>query len=117
MWCTESGLDILRVDVQDTTSAAESLVPAAKVDGADAILTKHGGAHDARLDCDIEIGLVENLERVLGEDASNRNKLSMSGAIEGAVRLVHATANDFAVFDKDTADRCFVALQGKLSLW
>jgi hypothetical protein len=95
------------VDVQDTARTAEALVPAAKVHGADAVLAEHGSTHDTRLDRDIEIGLVENLERVLGQDACNGHELGMPGA----------TANDFAVFDKDTADRCFVALQGKLGLW
>jgi hypothetical protein len=105
------------VDVQDTARTAEALVPAAKVHGADAVLAEHGSTHDTRLDRDIEIGLVENLERVLGQDACNGHELGMPGAIESAVRLVHATTDDFAIFDKDTADRCFVALQGKLGLW
>jgi hypothetical protein len=111
-----SEIDVLRMDVQYSTGAAESLVPATKVHGANAVLTKHRGTHDARLDRDIEIGFVENLERVLGQDASNGDKLGMPGAIKGAVRLVHATTDDLAVFDEDTADRGFVALQGKLSL-
>jgi hypothetical protein len=65
--CLETEWDsLLGMDVQDTPSAAESLVPAAEVDGADTILTEHRGTHDARLDRDIEIGFVENLERVLG---------------------------------------------------
>jgi hypothetical protein len=104
------------VNVQDTARAAETLVPAAKVHGANTVLAKHRGTHDARLDRDIEIGLVEDRERMLGQNAGNGHELGMSGAIEGAVRLVHATADDLAVFDKDTADGCFVALQGQLSL-
>jgi hypothetical protein len=104
------------VDVQDTPCPSKALVPAAKVDGADAVLAKHGGAHDTRFNGDIEIGLVENLDRVLGQDAGNRNELSVTGAIQGAIRLIHTTTDDFAVLDKDTADWCFITLQSKLGL-
>lgn len=57
---------ILSVDVEDTTGAAEALVPAAKVDSANPVLAQHGGAHDAGLDSDIEVGLVEDLDGMLG---------------------------------------------------
>jgi hypothetical protein len=104
------------VDVQDTPSASKALVPAAKVNGPDTILAQHGSAHDTGLDSDIEIDLVENLDRMLGQDAGNGHELGVSGAIQGPIRLVHAATNNLAVFDKDTAHGCFVALQGKLSL-
>lgn len=53
---------------------------------------------------------------MLGQDTGNGNEFGVSGAVQGSIRLVHAAANDLAVFDKDTTNRCFVALQGKLSL-
>lgn len=109
--------NILGVDVEDTASATKALIPAAKVDSSDAVLAQHGGAHDTWLDSDIEVGLVENLDRMLRQDAGNGDELGVPGAIQGSIRLVHAAANDLAVLDKDTADRCFVALEGELRLW
>jgi hypothetical protein len=108
--------DLLGVDVQDTSSTTEALVPAAKIDGPDAILAQHGSAHDAGFDSDIEIGLVEDLDGMLGQDAGNGDELGVPGTVQSAVCLVHASADNFAVLHEDTADRCLVALQGKLSL-
>ena len=102
--------------VQNTTSATESLIPASEVDCTDAVLTQHGGAHDAWLDSDIEVSLVEDAEGVLGQDAGNGNKLSVSGAIKSAVGLVHASTDDLAVLDKHAAHRRLIARQCKFSL-
>jgi hypothetical protein len=104
------------VHVQHTASAAESLVPAAKVDCSNAVLAEHRGAHDARLDGDIEVGLVEDADGVLGQDASNGNEFGVSGAIEGAIGLVHSTPDDLAVLHENTTHRRLVTGQGKLGL-
>jgi hypothetical protein len=53
---------------------------------------------------------------MLGEDTGNGNEFGMPRTIQGAVRLIHATANDFAIVDKDTANWCFIAFKGKFSL-
>lgn len=105
------------MNVQDASCATKALVPAAKVDASNAILTQHGGTHDARLDGDIEVGLVEDIDGILGQDTSNSDKFSVPGTIEGSICLVHASTNDVAVLDKDTTDRCFIALQCKLGLF
>lgn len=110
------GNDLLKVNVQYTSRTTKTLVPAAKVHGADTILTQHGSAHDARLDSDIEIGLIEDLDRVLRQDTSNGNKFRVPGAVKGAVRLVHASTDNLAVLYEDTTDRCLIALECKLSL-
>jgi hypothetical protein len=104
------------VDVQDTPSAPEALVPAAKVDGPDAILAQHGSAHDTGLDSDIEVDLVEDLDWMFGQNTGNGHELGVPGAVQGPICLVHAATNNLAVLDEDTAHRCFIALQGKLSL-
>jgi hypothetical protein len=104
------------MDVQDTSRASEALIPATKIDGANTVLPQHRSAHDTGLDSDIKVCLVENLDRMLGQDTSNGHEFGVPGAVQSSVRLIHAATNNLAVFDKDTANRCFVALQGKLSL-
>jgi hypothetical protein len=104
------------VNIQHTTSAAEALVPAPKVDGADTILTQHRSTHDARLDGDIEVRLLECADGHSGQDAGQGDKFGVSGAIESAVRLVHAATDDLAIFDENAAHWCLVTLQRKLSL-
>jgi hypothetical protein len=53
---------------------------------------------------------------MLRQDAGNGDELSVSGAVQGAIGLVHAASNDFAVPDENAADGCLVALQCKLGL-
>lgn len=107
-------MGVLGVDIEDPSCSAKALVPASKIDGANAVLAQHRGAHDAGLDGDIEVRLVEDGDGVLGQDAGNGDKLGVPGAVEGAVCFVHAAANDVAVPDKDTADGSFVAFEGEL---
>lgn len=109
-------MGVLGVDIEDPSCSAKALVPASKIDGANAVLAQHRGAHDAGLDGDIEVRLVEDGDGVLGQDAGNGDKLGVPGAVEGAVCFVHAAANDVAVPDKDTADGSFVAFEGELGL-
>ena len=112
---TEVG-NLHRVDVQHASGASEPLVPAAKVHGADAVLAKHRGAHDARLDCNVEVRLLQVGDGVLGQDAGQSNKLGVPRAVQGAVRLVHATTKDLAILYKHTANWGLVALECKFGL-
>lgn len=102
--------------VQNAASASETLIPAAKVDCSDAILTKHRGAHDAWFDSDIEVGLVQDADRLLGQDSCDGNELGVSSTVEGAIGLVHSTANDLAILDEDATDRRLIAGQCELGL-
>jgi hypothetical protein len=104
------------VNIQNASSATETLVPAAKIDASNAVLAQHGSAHDARLDSDIEISLLKSLDGMLGEDAGDGDELGMPGAIQRSICLIHATTNDFAVSDKNTADWSFIALQCQFGL-
>jgi len=69
------------MNVQHTTGSAKSLIPAAKVDGSDAILAEHRGAHDAWLDGDIEICFIQGADGMLGQDTSDGDELGVSGTI------------------------------------
>jgi len=106
----------LGMDVQHTTSAAEALVPTPKIHSSDTILAQHGSTHDAWLDGDVEVRLLKGADGHRGQDAGQRDELGVSRAVERAVRLVHAAANDLAIFHKDAAHGRLVALQRKLSL-
>jgi hypothetical protein len=53
---------------------------------------------------------------VLGQDASNGDKLGVSGTVQGPVGLVHASSNDVAIFDEDTADGRLIALECQFGL-
>jgi hypothetical protein len=46
---------------------------------------------------------------MLREDTSNGDELGVPGAVQSSIRLVHTAADDFAVLDEDTADRCLIA--------
>lgn len=52
--------NLLITDTHDTATAAEAIVEAAKVDGADAELAQDRGTHDAWLYSDVQVGLLEN---------------------------------------------------------
>ena len=104
------------MDIQHSSCSAKPLVPAAKVNSFDAVLAQHRRTHDAGLDRDIEVRLGEDADGVIGEDTGNGNKLGVTSAVQGAVRLVHASSDDLAVFHEDTANGCFIALEGKFGL-
>ena len=53
---------------------------------------------------------------MLGQDASNGHELCVSGSIESTIGLVHASTNDLAILDKDTANRRLVTLECKFGL-
>lgn len=102
---------LLGVDVEHASSASEPLVPAAKVDSSDAILTQHRGAHDTGLDSNVEVCVFQGADWMLGQDASQSNKLGVPRAIERAIRLVHTTTKHLAVLHKHATDWCFIALE------
>lgn len=110
-------MSILRVDIENPSRSSKSLIPASEVDSSDTVLAKHGRTHDAWLDGDIQVRLVEHTDGVLRQDAGDGNELGVPRAVQSAVRLVHASANDFAILHKDTADWCLVALECEFSLW
>jgi hypothetical protein len=104
------------VNVQDSASSAKALVPASEVDSPDSVLAQHRGAHDAWLDSDIEVGLVEDADGVLRQDTGDSDELGVSGAIQSSIRLVHASTDDLATFHEDAADGCLIALECKFGL-
>ncbi len=112
----EGTVGALGVDVEHASRASKALVPASKVDGADAILAQHGSAHDAGLDGDIEIRVRQGADGLRRQDARQRDELGVARPVQRAIRLVGAASDDGAVPHKDTADRRLVALQRKLGL-
>lgn len=56
------------MNLHHASASPEAVVEAAEVDGADPVLTERGGAHDARLDGDVEVGGGEDGLRVAGHD-------------------------------------------------
>ena len=101
----------LGVNVQHTSCSAKPLIPAPEVDSPNSVLSQHRGAHDTRLDSDIEVRLVEDADGILRQDTRNSDTLGVSGAVERPVRLIHATANDLAIIYEDAADGCLIALE------
>jgi hypothetical protein len=52
--------DSLITDTHDTTTATEAIVEATKVDGANAELAQDRSTHDAWLDSDVQVRLLED---------------------------------------------------------
>lgn len=72
---------MLVVDMEHASGAAKPVVPAAKVDGANGELPQGRGAHDARLNGDIEIGLAQDGRRVAGQDLRDCDEFRVSRAV------------------------------------
>ena len=68
---------------QHTSGAAESIIRRSKIDCSDPVLPQRAGAHDARLNSDIEIGLLQYSSVVCREDLSKGDKLGVSGTLFG----------------------------------
>jgi len=90
---------------QDTSVAPKSVVATAKVDTADSVLSQGRGAHDARLNCDVKIGLLEFGGGELGQEFGDGEEFGMSSPIERSICVVHAPSNDFSVEDEDAGNR------------
>lgn len=69
------------VDAEDTAAAAEAVVEAAEVDGADAELAQGGGTHDAGLDGYVEVGFVEDRRGVREEDVLDGDEFSVTSSL------------------------------------
>lgn len=104
------------MNVQHTARTAEPLVPATKVHSPNTVLAQHAGAHDARLDGDVQVRVPEHAGGLVRQNGGEGHELGVAGAVEGAVRLVHATADDLAVIDEDAADGGFVVFKCMLGL-
>jgi hypothetical protein len=65
------------VDVHDTSASAEAIVQTSEIDGANAILSQGRGAHDAGLDGDIEVGIVEDGLRMARHDFGQGDELGV----------------------------------------
>lgn len=72
---------LIGVDGHDSAAATEAVIQAAKVHGADAVLAESGSAHDARLDGDIKVRLLEDAGRVLRHDLGEGDKFRMACAL------------------------------------
>ena len=87
------------VDRQDTAGATKSIVPTTIVDRPNAILSQRRSTHDTRLHSDIEIRLLQLAGRELLQELADSEELCMSGPIERAVGVVHASSNNLAIVD------------------
>lgn len=72
----------LITDTHDSTTATKAVIEAAKVDSADAELAQDRGAHDARLNSDIQVTLLKDLGLVFGEDLAQGDELGMASALD-----------------------------------
>jgi len=69
------------VHCHDAASAAKAVVETAKVDAADSELAQSGSAHDAGLDCHVEVGGVQDRWVVAGHDFAEGDELGVAGAL------------------------------------
>lgn len=69
------------MDIEDAAGAAKALVRAAEVDGVDFELAEHGCAHDAGLDGDVEIALLEEGRGLRLEELADGDELAVRGAL------------------------------------
>lgn len=63
------------------SAAAETVVEAPEVHRPDAVLPQRGGTHDARLNGDVQVGLLEDGLRMLGHDFRERDELGVARAL------------------------------------
>lgn len=134
------------MNLQNAARAPKALIRGPIVDAADAVLPEQRGAHDARLDRDVEVALAEHCRRVAllrgarglragakggggrgrrhrrgqgarGEHAGDGDEFGVAGAVAAAVCGVHAAADDGPVVHQDTAHGRFVCCEGELGLW
>ena len=104
------------MNVQHAPCASKPFVPAPEIYCPDPVLPEHGRAHDAWFNGHIQVGLFEDGDGVLLEDAGESNEFGVSGPVQRAVCFVAAAADDGAVFYEDAAHWCFVAGEGVLGL-
>jgi len=76
----------LVADPHHPATSTKAIVEAAKVDGPDAELAQGRRAHDARLDRDVEIRILEDRRGVLGEDLAHCHEFGVARALFGRDR-------------------------------
>ena len=91
------------VDGEHTTCPTKALIATAVVHSPDMILAQSRGAHDARLNRDVEIGRGHDAGRMRGEELGDGNELGMLRAVPGFVGIIHARAHHTAVVNEHTA--------------
>lgn len=104
------------MNIQHAPRASKPFVPAPEIHRPDPVLPEHGRAHDAWFNGHIQVGLFEDGDGVLLEDAGESNELGVSGPVQCAVCFVAAAADDGTVFYEDAAYWCLVAGEGVLGL-
>ena len=72
---------LVGMNLHHASTAPEAIVQAPEVDGADAVLAQRGGAHDTRLDGDIEVRFLEHGLGVLGHDFGEGDEFGVSRAL------------------------------------
>jgi len=73
----------------NAAAAAESLVQTAKVDGADAVLTKGRGTHDAWFNRDVKVGRGQDREWILRDDLAEGDEFGMAGSLCVMLACIH----------------------------
>lgn len=103
---------LVRIDRKNTSVSSKSIVATAVVHATNPVLPQSGSTHDARLDCDVEVGLFEFGGWELGEKLGDSEEFSMSSAVERAIGVIHASSDDFAILDEHTSDGSFTSFEG-----
>lgn len=62
----DAGGNSLVADPHDTATPSKAIVETTKIDGTDAELAQSRGAHDARLDRDVQVGVLNDGRRIIG---------------------------------------------------
>jgi hypothetical protein len=102
----------IRIDGQNTSISSESIIATAVVDAANAILSQSRSTHDAGLNRDVEVSLLElGLWEFLAE-FSNSEKFGVSSTIQRSIGVVHSTSNHLALVNENAGDWCFSFFEG-----
>lgn len=79
---------LVHVNSHDTASAAETVIEAAEVNAANAVLAESRSAHDARLNGHVEVGGVQDGRMVAGHDFAESDELGVAGALGSSVLAI-----------------------------
>lgn len=78
----------VHVNSHDAAGAAEAVIEAAEVDGADSELAQSRSAHDAGLDGHVEVGGVQDGRVVAGHDFAEGDELGVAGALVAVLLVI-----------------------------
>lgn len=126
----------LRMNGEYTSSTPESIIGAAKVDLPDLVLSQGRSTHNARLDCDVEVCLLELSLLMDLEEFCDCEKLCMTCTlyfhlvmvyifrtreccityVHGAICIIHARSHNLVFVDQDTAHWGLAAQESALAL-